>query len=101
MMIPIVYFVALSFAIFAVGVAGIATTRHFLLMIIAVEVALVASALLATVFFYVSSVGDVMLLLFTIWGIAASEAVALVSFYRYLSKYEASLDVAKLSKLRD
>lgn len=99
--IPVVYFVLTSFALFAIGVVGVVATRHFLLMILSIEVALVASTLLATIFFYTTVSGNIMLLLFAIWTIAATEAIALVSFYRYLGRYETSLDVTKLSKLRD
>ena len=101
-LIPIEYFVVVSFALFSVGVAGIVATRHFLLMILSIEIALVASALLATtMYFSVAGQGNIMLLLFSIWTIAAAEAIALVYFYRYLARYETSLDVAKLSRLRE
>lgn len=100
-MIPIQYFIVVSFALFAIGMAGVAATRHFLLMIIAVEISLVASTLLATAFFTINGGGNIMLLLFALWAIAAVEAIALVSFYRYISKYESNLDVTRLSRLRD
>lgn len=100
-MIPIQYFLAFSFALFSLGLVGVAATRHFLLMILSIEIALVASTLLATVFFYFNTPGNLLTLLFAIWGIAAVEAIALVSFYRYLSRYQMDMDVTKLSKLRD
>ena len=99
--IPLLYFVFTSFGLFTVGIVGVAATRHFLLMIISLEVALVGSTLLTTSFYYTTVNGNIMLLLFAIWTVAAVEAIALVSFYRYLSKYETSLDVTKLSRLRD
>lgn len=100
-MIPVGYFAVVSFALFAIGLAGVAATRHFVLMIFSIEIALVAATLIATVFFYFNTDGNIMLLLFTIWTIAASEAIALVAFYRYISKYETNMDVTQLSKLRD
>lgn len=100
-MIPIADFVTISFALFAIGLAGVAATRHFVLMIFSIEIALVAATLAATVFFYFNTSGNIMLLLFTVWTIAASEAISLVAFYRYISKYETNMDVAQLSKLRD
>jgi len=36
-----------------------------------------------------------------IWSIAASEAIALITFYRYIVKYENNFDVSKLNKLSD
>lgn len=95
------YFIMLSFALFALGMAGVAATRHFLLIILSVEMAIVASTLLATAFFYYANAGSIMPLLFTYWSIAAVEAIALVAFYRYMARYELSLDVTKLSKYRD
>lgn len=100
-MITMEYFIGLSFALFAIGIVGVAATRHFLIMIIATEVALIASTLLATAFFYFNANGDILVLLFTIWIIAATEAIVLIAFYRYMAKLELSLDVTKLSKLRD
>ena len=101
-LIPIEYFVVVSFALFSMGAVGIVATRHFLLMILSIEIALVASTLLATaMYFSVAGQGNIMLLLFAIWTIAAAEAIALVSFYRYLARYETSLDVTKLSRLRE
>lgn len=101
MIMPIEYFIAISFALFSIGMVGVAVTRHFIVMILSIEIALVASTLLATAFYFTTSDGNVMLLLFAIWTIAATEAIALVSFYRYLGRYETSLDVTRLSKLRD
>ncbi len=101
-MIPLEYFVATSFAMFTIGIVGIAATRHFIIMLLAVEIALVAATLLATAFYYFNTPsGNIMLLLFAIWTIAASEAIVLIAFYRYLARFEASLDVTKLSKFRD
>src|SRR5580693_8196070 len=92
------FFIVVSFGLFAIGIAGVAATRHFLIMILSIEIALASAALLATVFYYTSTNGNIMLLLFAIWTIAATEAIALVAFYRYLVRYETSLDVTKLSK---
>jgi NADH-quinone oxidoreductase subunit K len=100
-MIPEIYFVVISLALFAMGVAGITASRHFLIMILSIEIILVAASLLATVFFYFNSGGGIMLLLFLVWSIAAAEAIALVAFYRYMARFEFSLDVSKLSKYRE
>lgn len=100
-MIPIEYFILSSFALFSIGLAGVAATRHFLIMIISMEVAIVAATLLAAVYFSYTTNGDVMLLLFALWVVAAAEAIVLIAFYRYIAKFEMSMDVAKLSRLRD
>lgn len=95
------YFIALSFAIFAIGIAGIAASRHFIIMMLSAEVAIIAGTLLATVFFYYSNPSDIVIMLIALWSVAAAEVIALVTFYRYLAKEELSMDVTKLSKLRD
>ncbi len=99
-MIPI-EFIMLGFALFAAGVAGMATSRHLVIMMMSIEVALVASTLVATAFFYFSADGAIVPLLFTIWSIAAVEAIMIIVFYRYMVRNEMSLDVGKLSKLKD
>ncbi len=95
------FFMILSFALFALGISGVAATRHFLLMILSIEVALVSATLLAVTFFYYSTQGNIMLLLFSIWGVAAAEAMVLIAFYRYMSRFEMSLDVTRLSKFKE
>ncbi len=95
------YFVGLSFALFAIGIAGVAASRHFLIMMLSVEVAIIASTLLATVFFYYTAPGNIITLLLTMWTIASMEVLALIAFYRYLALQEVSLDVTKLSKLKN
>ena len=95
------YFVGLSFLIFGVGLAGVAATRHFILMILSVEIILSASILLSVAIFVYSVRGDPIALLFSISAVAASEIMGMVTIYRYMSKNEISMDVGKLSKLRD
>ena len=96
-----IYFMGLSFAIFAVGISGMAASRHFLVMMVSSEVAIIASTLLSTVFFYFSTSGSVLPLLLSLWSVASMEVIALVVVYRYLTKMEVSLDVTKLSNLKN
>ncbi len=99
-MIPI-YFMGLSFVIFAVGVCGMAASRHFLVMMMSSEMAIMASTLLSTAFFYFSASGNIILLLLSLWSVAAMEVITLVVVYRYLTKLEAGLDVTKMSNLKN
>ena len=99
-MIPI-YPIELSFVIFALGLAGIAASRHFLVMMISIEVAITASTLLAVTLFYYTTSGNILVLLLTLWAVAATEVMALVAVYRYLEKAEVSMDVRRLSKLKN
>ena len=99
-MIPI-YFLMLSFALFSTGVAGMATSRHLAIIIMCVEIVLVSASLAATTFFYFTATGAILPLLFTIWSVAAAEAMLLIVFYRLMTRNEVSLDVKKLSELKD
>ncbi len=94
------YVLMLGFAIISIGLAGIATSRHFIIMVVSVELMLLGSSLLALSSFYYYS-GNVLLLLLAIWSIAAIEVMVAVVLYRYLERAELSLDVGRLSKLRD
>ncbi len=95
-----IFFLGLSFAIFSLGIAGIMSSRHAVIMVLSSEIGLVAAMLLSVSTFYFGTSGNLLGLLFTIWGIASAEAMALIVVYRYLGKAEMDLDVRKLSKLR-
>ncbi len=97
----ILLFILISFILFSIGISGIAISRHFILMVISVEIMLIASTLLAVSFFSYLILGNIILLLLAIWTIASIEIIALIIFYRYISKVKLSLDVTKLSKLED
>lgn len=95
------FLLILSFALFSLGVAGIVSSKHFIIMVLSVEVILVAASLLAiTLYSYLAGV-EILSLLFIIWAIAAIDVIALVVFYRYLAKFKVSLDVSELSRLRE
>ena len=96
-----VYLLGLSLALFAIGIGGVASSRHLIIMMFSIEVVLVAAALLAVSVFSYFGIGNVLLLLFAIWAIAAAEVMVAISLYRYMVKAEVSLDVSKLSKLKD
>lgn len=100
-MIPAIYFLMLSIVIFGVGVVGVAATRHFLIMMLSVEIVLAASVILSAAVFTYAAPGNIIGFLFTIWGVASSEAIAMVAIYRYMSKNGIDMDVTKLRGLRD
>ncbi|MGI0133605.1 MAG: NADH-quinone oxidoreductase subunit K [Candidatus Micrarchaeaceae archaeon] len=97
----ILEFVLLGFAMFAIGISGIAASRHFVLMMLSVEVALIAATLVGAAFFYYVSSVNILIFLLAVWSVASVEVLSLVVFYRYLARNEVSMDVTKLSKLRD
>lgn len=95
------YLLLLGFGLFSIGVAGVVASRHFVIMILSIEVILVSSSLVAISFFSYLSQGSILPLLFAIWAIAAVDVIALVVLYRYLAKFKVSLDVTKLNRLRE
>jgi NADH-quinone oxidoreductase subunit K len=101
-MIILSYFIFLSFAVFAIGLAGILASRHFLIMMLSVEIAISASTILAVSLFYFAESGSsILLLLLAIWSVASAEVMAIIVFYRYMARNEVSLDVTKLRKLKN
>ena len=96
-----VYLLMLGFALLSVGIAGIVASRHFVVMILSVEIILVGASLLALTLYSYLTGGQILPLLFIIWAIAALDVLALVVFYRYLAKIKASMDVTQLEKLGD
>lgn len=97
----IVYLLMLGFALFAIGISAAALSRSFIAIIFAIEVMLVAASLVGISMFSIEGTGNVLLLLFTIWSIAAIDVIVFVVLYRYIAKFEPSLEVNKLSKYRD
>ena len=95
------YFIVVSIAIFAIGISGVIASRNFLVMMLSIEVAITASTLLALSFYYFIAPNNILVFLLVIWSIASTEVIALVAFYKYMVKGEISLDIRKLSRLKD
>ncbi len=94
-------FMVLASAMFAIGVAGVLSNRNFIIIMLSVEMAIISSTLLAVSLFYYSSGGNVVSFLIVIWSIASAEAMTMIVFYRYMTRQQISLDVSKLSKLKN
>ncbi|MDE1865331.1 MAG: hypothetical protein KGH94_01670 [Candidatus Micrarchaeota archaeon] len=96
------YFIAFGFALFAIGAVGVAASRHFIIMMLAVEIALTAAIVVAAAdFVYSGSTGNVIGLLFTLWSVASAEIMGMVAIYRYMIAHGISMDVRQLARLRD
>lgn len=96
-----VLYVVLSIALFSIGISGVISSRNFIIMMLSLEVIFAGSLLLALTFFYYVTPGNIITLLLAIWAVASSEVIAIVALYRYMVKEEISLDVRKLSKLKN
>ena len=96
------YLPELAFILFAIGLAGIASDRHFVAIILAIEVILIAG-IIALVSFFTSagtaSAGPILMLI-AIWAVAATEIIVLITFYVYMKYNGISFDITKLSKMK-
>ena len=95
------FILTIGIALFSIGIAGVVSSRHFVIMVLSIEIILVASSLVAVSLYSYVTNGEILSLLFVIWAIAALDVIALVVFYRYLAKLKMNLDVTKLNRLRD
>ena len=101
-MIPLLYVFALSLTLIGIAMAGLATDRHFIVIMLGIALILVASTIALVGFFDYNSVQNpgAIVMLISIWAAAAVEVIALMAFYVYTKHRGADFDVAKLSKMK-
>jgi NADH:ubiquinone oxidoreductase subunit K len=101
-MIPLVYIFAVVMGLVGIAFAGLASDRHFLVIMLAIELILVASTILLVGFFTYSSNPDpgAFMMLISIWTVAAVEIITLITFYLYMKQRNVDFDVTKLSKMK-
>jgi NADH:ubiquinone oxidoreductase subunit K len=95
------YLALFSIALFAIGIAGMVSSKHFLVMILSIELSLIAATTFVISFYSGGYSGYAMVFLFAVWAIAAVEAISLIIFYQELIRRGMGLDVTKMSKIRD
>jgi len=101
-MILLTYLIGFSIVLFAIGLAGIAAERHLIVILLAIELIFVASTIALVSFFAYSASPDpdAVLMLFSIFTVAAVEVITVITFYVYMKKYGVEFDVTKLSKMK-
>ena len=101
-MIMLPYLIALGIALFAIGLAGIASDRHLVVIMLAVELIFAASIISLVSFFSysVKATPDAVMMLFAIFTVAAVEIITVITFYVYMKHSRIEFDVTKLSKLK-
>ncbi|MEM0106926.1 MAG: hypothetical protein QXD11_00770 [Candidatus Micrarchaeaceae archaeon] len=90
----------LAILLFSIGLAGIASSRHFLIMVFSSELMLLSAALMAVAIFSAFG-GNILLLLFTLWSFATLEALAAIVIYKKLTEDETSFDIRLFSKYKN
>ncbi len=101
-MVPLIYLFSLSLALVGIALAGLGSDRHFVVIVLGIELILVAS-MIALVAFFDFSAGQnpgAVAMLVALWAVAAVEIVTLVTFYVYMRFRGVGFDVAKLSRMR-
>jgi NADH:ubiquinone oxidoreductase subunit K len=96
-----VYFATFAMLLFAIGLAGAASSKNFIIIILSLEVSITAATLLALGLFYFVDPNDILIFLLTVWSVISVEVMALVALYRYMTKHSMSLDISKLSDLKE
>lgn len=98
----IAYFLVLSIILVAIGLAGIATDRHLIIIMLAIELIFLASTIALIAFFSYNPNPDPIgiVALICIWAVAAVEIIVVITFYVFIKSEGYDFDVSKLSKLK-
>ena len=96
------YLLVVAASLLAVALAAIISDRHFVAILLAIELIFIASTIALVSFFSYSASSDpsAVTMLISIWSVAAVEIIVLVTFYVYMKSRGFDFDVAKLSKLK-
>ncbi len=94
------YVLLASVATIGVALAGIISSRHFAVLMLAVELILMSSSVLLLSYFSLSPVAgiDAFPMLVGIWSVVAVEAIALTAFHVYMRSRGMGLDLSKLPR---
>ncbi len=98
----LLYVFALSLVLIGIAFAGLATDRHFIVIMLGIALILVASTIALVGFFDYNAVQNpgAIVMLISIWAVAAVEIITLMAFYVYMKYRGADFDVTKLSKMK-
>ncbi|VVB77483.1 NAD(P)H-quinone oxidoreductase subunit 4L, chloroplastic [uncultured archaeon] len=96
------YVALTAIALFGVAVAALTTNRHFVMIMLAIELIFISSTLLLVSFFAAGSTatGDPATMLVAIWSVAAAEVIAAVTFYVFMRSKGMDFDITKLSRMK-
>lgn len=96
------YLLALSISLVAIALAGIATNRNFIMIMLGVELIFIASTIVLVSSFSSNPSADPggIFFLFSIWSVASVEVITVIAFYVYMKSKGFDFDVSKLSKFK-
>ncbi|MDE1850802.1 MAG: hypothetical protein KGH54_03350 [Candidatus Micrarchaeota archaeon] len=100
-MLPLYDFVLAGVAFLAIGLAGTAASRHFVITILSIELIFAGSiAALVGYFDYSVASGLFFPILLSIWAVASVEIIALVAFYVYMKDKVGDFDLRRLMQMK-
>lgn len=96
------YLLVIATSLVGVSLAGIIFSRHFVRVMLAIELIFMASSIALVSFFVYAQNPDplAIAMLISIWSTAAVEVIALITFYMYMKSRGFDFDVVKLSRLK-
>jgi NADH:ubiquinone oxidoreductase subunit K len=97
------YFIALAIALFSIGLAGIISSRHLVIIVFSAEIIFAGSIIAAVGFFTSQPImgGSFPILILGIWAVASAEVMVLIAFYIKMKNNVQNFDVNILNKFRD
>ena len=101
-MLPSIDFIAFGALFFALGIGGVAASRHLVVIMLAVEIMFIGSIIAAVGYFSsgISTNGSFFIMLMSIWAVASSEIIVLIMFYVYMKGRSEEFDVSKMNSLK-
>ncbi len=102
MMLPLIYFLIASVSFLALGISGVISTRHFVVVILSIELIFAGSIIALVGYFgYLPVVdGSFFTMLLSIWTVAMVEIIGLIAFYTYMRNKVVDFDLKKLTQLK-
>ncbi len=96
------YLLIAAISLIAVALAGLIYDRHFVVVLLAIELFFISSTILLAYFFTYAQNPDpsVVPMFIAIWTVAAVEVITLITFYVYMKARGFDFDITKLAKLK-
>lgn len=101
-MLELSYLAGLAVAVVGIALAGMASNRHFIVIMLGVELIFAACTVLLVSFFTASQQGNpqAVIMLLSIWAVAAAEIMVMVVLYVYMKSEGVSFDTSKLTRMK-
>lgn len=102
MMLALFYFLVASVAFLALGIAGVIASRHFVVVILSIELVFAGSIVALVGYFDYLPItdGSFFIILLSIWTVANVEIIGLVAFYTYMRSKVIDFDLKRLTQLK-